>query len=384
MKVIFILMSLLGGCGSDDIEIPGNAAAALEGYGAIVSASYRDSVASAEAMREAIDAFREAPTAETLGAARDAWRAAREPYPQTEVYRFYDGPIDAPEDGPEGRINSWPLDESYIDYVEGDANAGLVNDPARSIDDASLMAANQAEGEDAIALGYHAVEFLLWGQDRNDASAGDRSYLDYVVGDGATAPNGDRRARYLEVATERLVTDLSSVEAQWRDQPGTYRAELERVEPREGLRRILTGMIVLSGFETGGERLQVALDSGDQEDEHSCFSDNTHRDMVGNARGIQNVFEGRYVTTSGETVSGTPIYDVVRELDAQLADDLRTNIADSVRLAEALEAPFDREIATDNEAGRGRVRALIGSLRAQERLLERVFVALGLRVEIPQ
>ena len=61
-----------------------------------------------------------------LADARDAWTTGISVFSQTEVFRFYGGPIDAPDTGPEGRINAWPLDEAYLDYVEGQPEAGLV------------------------------------------------------------------------------------------------------------------------------------------------------------------------------------------------------------------------------------------------------------------
>ncbi|HZO12465.1 MAG TPA: imelysin family protein, partial [Polyangiaceae bacterium] len=161
-----------------------------------------------------------------------------------------------------------------------------------------------------------------------------------------------------------------------------YRAGLVAAPPEEGLRRILTGMIVLSGFETGGERLQTALDSGDQEDEHSCFSDNTHRDMVQDVRGVQNVYLGRYQRLDGSEVTGTGLREVVAAADPALADSLEARIAESLTLAEALVPPFDREIATDNAEGRARVQALVISLREQEDLLEQVFRLFALEVPV--
>src|SRR5690606_25821877 len=93
---------------------------AAETYARIAEAAYADSVSEAKRLDSSIEAFLAAPSASTLDSARKVWRDAREPYGQTEVFRFYDGPIDHPETGPEGLINAWPLDEAYIDYVEGD------------------------------------------------------------------------------------------------------------------------------------------------------------------------------------------------------------------------------------------------------------------------
>ncbi|MCA9537822.1 MAG: iron-regulated protein, partial [Myxococcales bacterium] len=190
----------------------------------------------------------------------------------------------------------------------------------------------------------------------------------------ATAPNGDRRAQYLAIVADLLPGHLAQVAAAWDPDGGSYRAAFLAAEPAEGLRRVLTGMIVLSGFETGGERLQTAFDSADQEDEHSCFSDNTHRDMVRDIDGILAVFRGVPDT------AGHGVRDVIAARDAALAAAIDARIAESQRLANALQPPFDREIRFDNPEGRARIEALIVSLKTQESLLEDAFRLFGLDV----
>jgi putative iron-regulated protein len=352
---------------------------AIQTYARIVHASYQDSAAAVGTLDDAVQAFVADPTEETLGEARTAWLAAREPYLQTEVYRFYDGPIDNPTDGPEGLINAWPLDEAYIDYVEDDEDAGIVNDTSIDITADELESLNEQGGEENIATGFHAIEFLLWGQDFDENGPGNRPATDYVTDGSGTAANQERRALYLTTVSGMLKAHLDGLVAAWA--PGeSYRAELESVESNEGLSRILTGMIVLSGFETGGERLQTALASGDQEDEHSCFSDNTHRDMVQDVQGVLNVYHGSYTRTDGDVVSGTGIRKVVELESGALADTLDDRIAESLDLANALEPPFDREIARGNDAGNARVEALIQALHLQEDSLEDVFRALELTI----
>jgi putative iron-regulated protein len=148
-------------------------------------------------------------------------------------------------------------------------------------------------------------------------------------------------------------------------------------------------MIILSGFEVAGQRLQVALDNGDQEDEHSCFSDNTHRDMVQDVRGVQNVWLGEYqALDSTQSVSGTGLHEVVASIDGALAAQITQQIAQSVSLAEALRPteaapPFDLLISLGNSEGNQKVQALIDSLRTQEDLLSSAFVAFGLSVPEP-
>jgi putative iron-regulated protein len=162
------------------------------------------------------------------------------------------------------------------------------------------------------------------------------------------------------------------------DSTSNYRADFVADEPAVALGKILSGMIILSGFETGSERLQAALEAQDQEEEHSCFSDNTHVDMIEDVRGVQNVWLGSYEPLEGADVSGVGIRDVIAAEDSALAQEITDQIADSLALAEALQPPFDREIAPDNPAGNARVDALIQALFNQRILLERAFQLYGL------
>lgn len=381
-----IVAGVLGGalaCGSesdsqDQSALSDDADEAVRTYSAIVHASYADSLEAAKAMDASIQEFLEDPSEDRLAAAKDRWLAAREPYLQTEVYRFYNGPIDNPDDGPEGMINAWPLDEAYIDYTVDDPASGIINDPEVEISAESLVELNEQGGEKNIATGFHAIEFLLWGQDRSDDGPGDRSFTDYL--DDGEASNAERRALYLRTVSGLLVEHLEGLVEAWAEDEDNYRAEFESLEPKLALGNILTGMINLSGFETGGERLQAALDSGSQEDEHSCFSDNTHRDMIQDIQGVLNVWQGQYQRLDGTEVTGVSVREIVQEADAELADEIDTHIRVSLELAKDLHTPFDREIAPDNEAGNERVSELVISLRAVDGDLERAFEKLGLEV----
>jgi putative iron-regulated protein len=264
----------------------------------------------------------------------------------------------------------------------GAPEAGIINDAGATISGEALAGLNEAGGEKNIATGYHAIEFLLWGQDMDPNGPGARPHTDFVEGEGGTAANQGRRKQYLGAVSALLEEHLTQVKDAWAPGQENYRAEFEAASREEALRRILTGMIVLSGFETGGERLQAALDSGEQEDEHSCFSDNTHRDMVQDVVGVRNVWLGSYTRLDGSKVEGAGVRDVVMAVDAELAQELDAQMDMSVALAEDLRVPFDQEISPANEVGRMRVQALVQSLRQQENLLERVFLKFGLTIPV--
>lgn len=333
----------------------------VQHYSTLVYANYSDSMAAAQTMQKAIDAFIAKPSQATQDAARKAWLQAREFYGQTEAFRFYDGPIDN-EEGPEGQINAWPMDESYVDYVVGQDNAGLINNPQEAITKERLSALNEHDGEENISTGWHAIEFMLWGQDLSEQGPGARPFTDFVDG---KKPNADRRRQYLKVVTALLLEDLQSVADQWK--PGVkdnFRATFNQ-GGEESLRKIFVGLGSLSRGELAGERLEVALASRDQEDEHSCFSDNTHRDAVTNAQGIQNVWLGSYQRLDGSKLQGPGLRAWVATFDAAKADKTSAQIAQSVQAAKAIPAPFDQAIQDD--AGRAKVQATIDSLVQQSK-----------------
>ncbi|MBN8487394.1 MAG: iron-regulated protein [Burkholderiales bacterium] len=343
-------------------------------YATVVHASYEDSLAAAQELNQAIAAFVAAPSAAGLEGARKAWQAAREWYGQTEAFRFYAGPIDD-DKGPEGRLNAWPLDEAYIDSVKGKPGSGFINDRKVVISKANLSRLNERGGEENIAAGWHAIEFLLWGQDQNDKGPGNRSADDFIDG---KAPNADRRRQALLTMSELLQDDLRSLVLAWTPGSRNYRAAFER-GGQDSLRKIIVGLGSLSRGELAGERMEVALNTQDQEDEHSCFSDNTHRDIVNNAKGIQNAWLGRYQRRDGSVLSGAALRDLVAAADAPLAERTSQQIAASVARAEAIPAPFDRAIIGGKEApGRQAIQATIDSLVQQSKDLVASASAVGI------
>ncbi len=344
----------------------------VEAYIDLVRSSYARAAADAVRLRQAVDALLAAPSQQTLDQARAAWVAARPSYLRTEAFRFYDGPVEAVEGG----INSWPVNEAYIDYVEGDPAAGLINDPSFRLDAASLPAANQKQDEADVTVGWHAIEFLLWGQDLSADGPGNRPYTDYVEGQG----NNDRRRVYLRLVTEKLAADLGSLAAVWADQSATgYAARLASLPQREVVGRMINGMAILAGFEFMSERLAVALDSGDQEDEHSCFSDTTKQDFVHDLLGIRQVWTG---DADGKARPG--LDELLRAQDPELASRVDALFADAEAKVNALGDPWDQVLASPKDSpGRQAAEQAVVSLQALADGLAAAGNRLGVLVLIP-
>jgi len=429
----------------------------------IAYAAYSDSVTTAKELKIALENLRTNPTDATLEAAKKAWLVAREPYGQTEVYRFRNSPIDSTnysaEDGPEGDINAWPLGEALIDYVKtnntdfgtdkigvtanqagingngaidkayADANEAdnIIGNQAVTINADLLANTATADDEHDVIAGYHAIEFILWGQDLNTTDqsttngtdrdkaintgvmGGQRPLTDFQPGYGNTltlasaeaatqkvallgydsSTVSHRRHKFMEVAVDKLIADLESVRDGWKT-GATYRTAFTTVETeaqaKQKLAEIMTGMGTLSEGELAGERMQIAYSSNSQEDEHSCFSDNTHRDIWLNAEGVSNSYYGDYagydstldgtdnITTN--KVSGYGLDNYLKDVGATAqATTLEAALTATAEQYKAIDTkarnnePFDVLIMEANRSADNPVGKAIVALNAQSKLI---------------
>ncbi|MDZ4792144.1 MAG: imelysin family protein [Hyphomicrobiales bacterium] len=388
---------LVGGA-SADVKVKD----VLKTYADIALAGYEDSLKTAEALKTSVAALIATPSEETLKAAKTAWLAARVPYQQTEVYRFGNAIVDDWE----GKVNAWPLDEGLIDYV--DASYGAESDEnelyvanviankklklsGKMIDTSKITKAlladklQEAGGvESNVAVGYHAIEFMLWGQDTNGtaAGAGNRPVTDFDV-KNCTGGNCDRRAEYFKVTTNLLIDDLKFMVGQW-GVKGKARASVMKSD-NAGLVAIFTGLGSLSYGELAGERMKLGLMIHDPEEEHDCFSDNTHNSHYYDIVGMKNVFTGKYVRVDGTEVSGPSPYNVVKAKSGEVADELKARLDETLAAAAAMKKraedgeAYDQMIGEGNAEGNAVAQKVIDSLTTQTKSIERAVAALKLK-----
>jgi putative iron-regulated protein len=370
-------------------------------YADIAEATYADSLTTAQDLQTAVAALIAAPSEATLRAARAAWIAARPSYQQSEAFRFGNAIVDDWE----GRVNAWPLDEGLIDYVdptygqneENDLStlnviatpkftlSGTEVDATQITPDLISGTLQEAGGIEAnVASGYHAIEFLLWGQDLNGtgAGAGNRPYTDFAQGDGCTGGNCGRRAAYLSAATTLLVSDLAEMAANWTE-GGPARAVIE-ADPQAALSAMLIGMGSLSYGELAGQRMRLGLMLNDPEEEHDCFSDNTHNSDYYDALGIQNVYLGSYTRVDGSTVSGPSLSELVATADPAVDGQLRAELAATMVAMSAIKAAaeggmaVDQMLAPGNKEGEALIMGGVDALVTQTASIQRAMAALGL------
>ncbi len=374
----------------------------VDNYADIALAAYEDAAVSARSLKAAVGALAAKPSDRTLGAAREAWKAARVPYMQTEAYRFGNKIVDEWE----GKVNAWPLDEGLIDYVDKSYGKASDSNPhysanvianrtlvvggrkvdARRITKKLLTEVLHEAGkiEANVATGYHAIEFLLWGQDLNGTGpgAGRRPASDFDKA-RCTGRNCDRRVAYLVVATDLLVDDLEWMVAQWK--PGGAARKALAVSDTDALTAIFAGLGSLSYGEMAGERMKLGLILNDPEEEHDCFSDNTHNSHFYNVAGIQNVYLGRYQRIDGSLVTGAAVSDLVRAKSPEIDDRVRKAIGGTVSVMAAIKSraetkeAYDQMLAEGNKEGNAMIEAGIEALIAHTKELERAIAVLELK-----
>lgn len=375
----------------------------LNTYSNIALATYEDSLITAKDLQSSINSFLNNPTQKTLQQARSAWTAARAPYQQSEAYRFGNAIVDDWE----GRVNAWPLDEGLIDYVdagsygdESDENeqytANIIANTTLSVGGVQIDATkitptllsetlHEVDGiESNVASGYHAIEFLLWGQDLNGTKpgAGNRPATDFSL-ENCTNGNCDRRRDYLQASTELLITDLQEMVANWKTD-GAARKDLAEKGEEAAIATILTGMGSLAYGELAGERTKLGLMLHDPEEEHDCFSDNTHWSHYYDAKGIKNVYLGSYTRVNGAVVTGPSLSDYVAS-QASVVDQNLKNKLDATEAAAQVMVDrankgetFDVLIAEGNNAGNQVVQDFVDALTSETKAIENVIAVLKL------
>ena len=375
----------------------------LQTYSNIALAAYGDSLTTAQTLQTAVQSLISDPSAAHLQEARTAYLAARVPYMQSEAFRFGNAIVDDWE----GRVNAWPLDEGLIDYVDPgyggatDENEyavlNVIANPKFDLGgkavDATVITPDllqdvlqEADGvESNVATGYHAIEFLLWGQDLHGTGpgAGERPWTDYAIGPACTGGNCDRRGQYLQSAVDLLTRDLGWMVTQWQDQGAARLALLS--DENAGIGSILTGMGSLSYGEMAGQRIKLGLMLNDPEEEHDCFSDNTPWSHFYDVTGIRNVYLGSYTRPDGSVVSGPSLSDLVAAQDQAADTALRADLDASVVAAQGLVdaakggMAYDMMLAQGNAKGEVMIMTLVDALVTQTKSVERAVGVLGLQ-----
>lgn len=371
----------------DDVTIDYNPTkkSVVSQYSTIVHATYLDAYEQAVIFKKKVNEFVAAPSQNRLEELKKFYALdLRPPYNQSDAFRFYGGPIDNEETGKEGNLNGWPLDEDVIDYVVSNGqriDSGIINSPIQYpvITKELLESANGKLSETSLYTGYHAIEFLLWGQDLYENGPGQRPYTDYLI-EGGTALHQDRRGQMLKLVTEMLVEDLQFTLNEWLPSKNNYRKEFETQPVDRSIALIITGLGKLTKGELFGERLLTFYNIQDQEEEHSCFSDLTTEDLIMNQQGIMNVYYGKYQKKDGIKYDGVGLDELVDAVNPALNAQMKQKMEDAKAALVAIPKPFDKNTSSLNPAGRESLR--LAGIQGGEQAIKFTEVANSLKISL--
>ena len=287
----------------------------LKSYLKLGTTIYHSSLESSKKLDDEITKFLSSPTQQKFAQLKETYRKARIHYQQSEVFRFANPEVDELE----GRVNAWPVDESYLDYVaitkniakneNSQSSANTKNTHTDNIiassiikfagsqvkingyDTSTLRSLHELAGDESkVVTGFHAIEFLLWGQDLNGFKfgAGNRQYTDYLP-KNCSGGFCQQRRKLLQAVSNLLVSDLQQMYQLFSSTDSELVKRYSKQPATQLLTNVFSGLGSLAYGELAGERIQLGLLLNDPEEEHDCFSDLTHLSHFQNLVGISKV-----------------------------------------------------------------------------------------------
>lgn len=339
------------GCKQEEDPYAKSVERAMANYADMAWESHFDAGADADALAQSVVDFTANPDAQSFNFIQVQWGVARESWGFMEGFNIPDGPLQESH----RYINASNLDRSYIDFVSNDLSAGLVNDVDGypSLTKMLLVDLHQIEGNDKVTTGFHAIEFLLWGEDYDAESDGKRDWRNFLDNGEGTAQNQDRRLAYLTFATELLVEDIKGARNEWREDEGEYRSQFLAMEQNEQVRLVLTGMYRL-GQDMENRRLELPLMQMDIHADDSTFSDLSNDDLYYGANALQGIYLGRYdedLIDDQTPEDGPGLHELVRSKATPIDERFRNELAELVAAMDVLRQGDPLEVAVLSDIG---------------------------------
>ncbi len=360
----------------------------MRNHAALAYALYSDALFQAMNLQTTIISFISDPSDGGLSESKLAWRNAYYAYMQCEGLRFSSGPVDD-ERELSRLLGTWPINPALIDYTSA-ATGGLISDSSSlpNVNSEALLMANEGVNNKQTNIGFHVIEFLLWGMDDEDVSlltSGNRTHLDYDQADSSIL-NKDRRAAYLEGCSELLVTHLGLISSDWDSlESNNYRKEFLNLNVNNGLKNILTGIGTLTKSELADRALRKPVAKGPQDFETSNFSDNSITDVIAMTNSIEIFYRGTYTPLTSLNIKGKSIEDLILEANPDLANQVDKKLIECLDMVNAIPAPFDWQASQEAEFGDGPIAAAVTSLDELEGLLKEVAreFDIGIETDLP-
>lgn len=342
LLLIFCLALLLTafGCGDDD-----GTATPTGDYSEIIAnisddviiSTYADLNVKAQQLLDALNTLEATPTTAHLEAARQAWRAAREPWELSEGFLY--GPVDTK--GLDPAMDSWPVNQTDLDNVLASGNA---------------LTVEYVNGLDGTLKGFHTIEYLLFGSNN-----------DKLVGDFTA-----RQYEYLSACGQNLKNTTAQLVGGWLPSEGNFVKNFKEagtgtaasVYPSQKavLEEIMNGLVTIAD-EVANGKINEPFSQQNVALEESRFSANSKADFADNIRSIRNVWLGTHLNASGKGMSA-----LIEPKDAALDAKVKTEIEAAITAIEGIEGTFTTAIfdhPADVQAAQQAVRDLLATLQGE-------------------
>ena len=251
---------------------------------------------------------------ENLNLSKQAWLNAHSAYELTTLHRYYATQLMGEQDSLalmqlQYQINHWPIVPGYIDYVDGYPDSGIVHDINVNLDADSLREQHGSFDVSEVTLGFHAIEFLLWGYDA-DSVARPATDFDAVleltpkeIESGYTLEqlSNNRRRLFLTVVADTLVKDFLAVQSLWLAEKPSISQRIESISGTELIVILADSMSAMLTQELLQRSLYPMLNGDFVESAQSPYSRSTQNAVSSQLSGLERLLLERQ-TENGTTL----------------------------------------------------------------------------------
>ena len=251
---------------------------------------------------------------ENLNLSKQAWLNAHSAYELTTLHRYYATQLMGEQDSLvlmqlQYQINHWPIVPGYIDYVDGYPDSGIVHDINVNLDADSLREQHGSFDVSEVTLGFHAIEFLLWGYDA-DSVARPATDFDAVleltpkeIESGYTLEqlSNNRRRLFLSVVVDTLVKDFLALQSLWLAEEPSISQRIESISGTELIVILADSMSAMLTQELLQRSLYPMLNGDFVESVQSPYSRSTQNAVSSQLSGLERLLLERQ-TENGTTL----------------------------------------------------------------------------------
>lgn len=253
-------------------------------------------------LQSSIQAFIAEVNDENLSNARKAWLDAHNAYELTALHRYFATQLFEQQHSLallqiQYQIDHWPIIPGYIDYVDGYPDSGIVHDINVNLDADSLREQHGSFDVSEVTLGFHVIEFLLWGHSTDAISRSANDYqekeelspAELDLGYTIEQLSNNRRRLLLTVIVDTLVADYQTLQSLWISQAPSIKQSIESTSGTELIISLADSMSAMLTEELLLRSLYPMLNGDFVESIQSPYSRSTQNAISSQLSGLERL-----------------------------------------------------------------------------------------------